>query len=53
MIAGPEVARIIEEFHDEHHHCGDKVNTNHHDQTPSVQTSFAKDTCSLVSVREY
>ena len=52
MIAGPEVARIIEEFHDEHHHCGGKVNTKHHDQTPSVQTSFAKDVCSLISVME-
>ena len=52
MIAGPEVARIIEEFHDEHHHCGGKINTNHHDQTPSVQTSFAKDVYSLVSVME-
>ena len=47
-----EVAGIIEEFHDVHHHFGDKVNTNHHDQTPSVQTSFAKDVCSLVSVME-
>ena len=27
MIAGPEVARIIEEFHDEHHHCGGVVLT--------------------------
>ena len=52
MIAGPEVARIIEEFHDDHHHFGSKLNTNHHDQTPSVQTSFAKDVCSLVSVME-
>ena len=52
MIAGPEVARMIEEFHDEQNHHGDKVNIDHHDQTPSVQTSFAKDVCSLVSVME-
>lgn len=52
MIAGPEVARIIEEFHDENHHCGGKVNTDHHDQAPSVQVSFAKDVRSLLSVME-
>ena len=48
MVAGPEVARVIEEFHDENH-C--KV-TTHHDQTPSVKAAFAKDVCSLVSVIE-
>ena len=36
MIAGPEVARMIEEFHDEQNHGG-KVNIDHHGQTPSVQ----------------
>ena len=49
MIARPEVARMIEEFHDEQNHGG-KVNIDHHGQTPSVQTSFATDVFSLVSV---
>ena len=48
MVAGPEVARVIEEFHDQHH-CGGEADTRHHDQTPSVQAAFAKDACSLVS----
>ena len=52
MIAGPEVARIIEEFHNEQNHHGGKVNIDHHDQTPSVQISFVKDVRSLVSVME-
>ncbi len=57
MVAGPEVARVIEEFHDEHHHWGRKVDTRHHDQTSSVQASFAKasfakDVRSLVSAFE-
>jgi len=52
MVAGPEVARVIEEFHDEHHQWGRKVDTHHHDQTPSVQTSFTKDVHSLVSAFE-
>ena len=35
-------------------YCGGKVDTRHHDQTPSVQTAFAKDidVRSLVSVIE-
>ena len=52
MVAGPEVARVIEEFHEEHHRCGIKVDTRHHDQTPSVQTSFAEDVRSLVNAFE-
>ncbi len=52
MVAGPEVARVIEEFHDQQHHCGGKVDTRHHDQTPSIQAAFAKDVRSLVSVIE-
>ena len=50
MVAGPEVARVIEEFHDQQHHCGGERDTCHYDQTPSVQAAFAKDVCSLVSV---
>ena len=44
------MARVIEEFHDQQHHCGGKVYTCHHDQTPSVQTAFAKDVHSLVNL---
>ena len=50
MVAGPEVARVIEEFHDQQHHCGGEADRHHHDQTPSVQAAFAKDVCSLASV---
>ena len=52
MIAGPEVVRAIEEFRDGHQHCGRREDTRHHDQTPSVQTSFANDVRVLVSVIE-
>ena len=52
MIAGPEVARVIEEFHDQQHCVGGKVDTRHHDQIPSVQAAFAKDVRSLISVIE-
>ena len=49
MVAGPEVARVIEEFDDQQHHCRGDVDVCHHDQTPSIQTAFAKDVRSLVS----
>ena len=49
MIAGPEVARVIEEFGLQGNR---RVDTHHHDQTASVQTSFARDVRSLVMVME-
>ena len=53
MVAGPEVARVVEEFHNELYQCGGgRVSTDHHDQTPSVQAAFAKDVHSLVNVME-
>ncbi|KAG1692632.1 Lysosome membrane protein 2 [Nymphon striatum] len=53
MVAGPEVVRVIEEFQDVGQHCRQKkADTRHHDQTPSVQTSFVKDVRSLVDVIE-
>ena len=52
MIAGPEVARVIEEFHKGLDQCSCKTNTAHHDQTPTVQTIFGKDVLSLISVME-
>ena len=52
MVAGPEVSRVVEEFHKELDHCTCKINTNHHDQTPTVQANFGKDVLSLISVIE-
>ena len=50
MVAGPEVARSIQEFE-----IGSKKsdNTRHHDQTTSVQVSFLKDVQSFVSAMEH
>ena len=52
MVAGPEVARIIEEFHNEHYQWGKNRTIHHHEQIPSVQAAFSKDVCSLVSTIE-
>ena len=52
MVAGPEVARVIEEFHNQQQHCNGKVVTRHHDQLPSIQAAFATDVRSLVSTIE-
>jgi len=46
------VVRVIEEFHDQHHCVGGKVDTRNHDQIPRVQAAFAKEVHSLVSVIE-
>jgi len=53
MVAGPEVARPIEEFQDQNQHRRRQTaDTRHHDQTPSVQASFVKDVRSLVDITE-
>ena len=52
MIAGPEVARVIGEFENSDVRGSRRVDTHHHDQTASVQTSFTRDVCSLVTVIE-
>jgi len=52
MIAGPEVARVIQEFENVELHWEKRVDLCHRDQTSSVQKSFAKDVRSLVSVIE-
>jgi len=52
VIAGPEVARDIEELQDGNQHSGRQDNMRHHDQTPSVQASFTEDVRSLVKVME-
>ena len=50
MVAGPEVARSIQEFEIS---SKKSDNTRHHDQTTSVQVSFIKDVQSLVSAMEH
>jgi len=52
MISGPEVARVIGKFEDSYLYGNARVNTCHHDQTASIQTSFAKDVHSLITVFE-
>jgi len=52
MISGPEIARVIGEFESSELRGTERVDTRHHDQTTSVQTSFAKDVCSLVTAIE-
>ena len=42
MIAGPEVARVIGQFENSAIRENRRVDTHHHDQTASVQISFAK-----------
>ena len=52
MLAGPEVARMIEKFQDGNQCCKlQTADTYHHHQTPNAQASFVRDVCSsLVSV---
>lgn len=53
MVAGPEVARVIEEYQDGNQHWRRQTaDTRHRDLTPSVQSSFVKDVRSLVGVIE-
>ena len=52
MIAGPEFAHVIEEFHAQQNHCKVKVKTLHHNQIPSVQLAYARDVRSLVNIFE-
>ena len=50
MVAGPEVARVIVEFEDFNMHPRNQEETRHHEETPSVQNTFARDVRSLVAV---
>ena len=52
MVAGPEVARVIMEFEDFNMHPRNQEETRHHEETPSVQSTFARDVRSLVAVIE-
>ncbi len=44
MIAGPEIARVINEFERDNPKCDPK----HHEQNPHVQTTFVNQVSSLV-----
>ena len=50
ITAGPEIARIIEEF--ESTFQQQTKSTKHHDQSPSVQRQFAKHVMAMVSTFE-
>lgn len=50
MVAGPEVARVIQEFEEAHQGVPKDRIRHHHDQSPSVQVKFARDVQSLVQV---
>ena len=52
MLAGPEVARLIEEFQDEPLSWNKPPDVRHHDQSASVQRAFVKDVKSMVTVIE-
>ena len=43
MVAGPEVARVIVEFEDFNMHPRNQEETRHHEETPSVHNTFARD----------
>ena len=52
MIAGPEVARIIQEFEEASFKEVSEEKSHHHEQTPGVQAAFKEDMLSLVSAIE-
>ena len=51
MVAGPELARIVNEFEDEFHRGKDN-DTRHHEQLPSIQKSFTSDFNNVMSCFE-
>ena len=52
MVARPQIARVIVEFEDFNMHPRNQEETRHHEETPSVQNTFARDVRSLVAVIE-
>ena len=52
ISAGPEVSRVVEEFHKELDHYIRRTVTYHHDQSPTVQATFGKDVLSLNNLME-
>jgi len=49
MVAGPEIARAVNEF-ESAYEVQKPANTCHHEQVPSVQKAFAKDVQNLIEV---
>lgn len=49
MVAGPEIARVVAEFEDGMKDTSSESSHKHHEQTPSVQKTFAKNVNSLVT----
>ena len=52
MVAGLEVAALIEDFEGAYHLVGRRDEVLHHDQTASMQNAFRKDVCLLVNIME-
>jgi len=52
MVAGQELARLIEEFQDATESDNRSQDTKHHDQSASVQTAFLKDVQEMIKVME-
>ena len=46
MVAGPELARMVEEFEEV---FSASESQNHHENKPAIQSAFAKDVVNLVS----
>ena len=46
MVAGPELARMVEEFEEI---ISASESQNHHENKPAIQSAFAKDVVNLVS----
>ena len=46
MVAGPELARMVEEFEEV---ISTSESRNHHENNPAIQSAFAKDVVNLVS----
>lgn len=53
MVAGPEISHLIEQFEKNVNPQSKASNsTGHHEQVPSIQTTFAEETKSLVAAFE-
>jgi len=52
MVAGPEVARLIENFHDATEPENRSQDTKHHDQSANVLTAFLKSVQSVIRMME-
>ncbi len=52
MVAGPEIAFIVQEYEDLLGRGGSASETHHHEDTPSFEKRFAKDVSSFAAVLE-